>query len=70
MRPEFASVTTYDVIAAPPSEGGAAHLAVALSNDVECVGLVGVDGEVIGIAVTALDHSLTAVLEIARILKE
>jgi hypothetical protein len=32
--------------------------------------LVGVDGEVIGIAVTALDHALTAELEIARILNE
>jgi hypothetical protein len=37
---------------------------------VECVGLAGVEGDVVGIAVTALDQELTAELEIARILNE
>jgi hypothetical protein len=43
---------------------------VASRSDVECVGFVGVDGEVVGIAVTADDHELTAELEMALILKE
>ena len=70
VRPEFASVTTYEVIPAPPSDVGAAHLTVTSSKVFVWVGLAGVEGEVIGEAVTAVDHGLTAEVETAEILKE
>jgi len=70
VRPEFASVTTYEVIPEPPSDAGAAHRTVTSSNEFECVGFAGVEGEVIGDAVTAEDHELIAVVDTALILKE
>ena len=70
VRPEFASVTTYEVMPAPPSDAGAAHRTVTSSREFECVGFAGVDGEVIGEAVTAEDQELIAEVDTARILKE
>ncbi len=58
------------MIPAPPSEGGALQRTVASRSEVEWVGFVGVDGDVVGIAVTADDQELTAELDIALILKE
>ena len=69
VAPELTSVTTYEVIALPPSETGAPHRTVTVKFSFVCAGLGGADGEVIGVAFTTVDQLLTAPKDTALTLK-